>query len=502
MTRRHLAAAFLLLQAGLISAAQAAAPASGLVTTTAALAQLPEVRLPVAEVRARVTALKQEPLRFAVPATLNLDQRNGSWDTASPGVSRWRLRIASDGARSLGLKLDAVQLPEGAALWFYDATGRDVQGPFDRNSLELRDGHLQLPLVRGSAAVLEVQAPAEHSSEVAFKLSEAYHGYRNLIGADSASEGNTPKAAVGSDSGSCNIDVVCSAGNNWRDEIRSTVLLVVANQTLCSGSLVSNTQQNDRPLILTANHCLIRSTNVTNVTAYFNVQSSSCGGNQNGRLDQNIVGSTFLARDENSDFTLFALASPPLAAFNAFYAGWDARTGIAPQSGSTMHHPQGDEKKISLYSTPGVAVEDVRIGTSTDGFNVDAWRINWSSGTTEAGSSGSGLWNQNRQLVGVLSGGEASCDSQTSPDFFARLERGWQANSASGGQLKAHLDPINTGCLQLNSKNPGTASPLAACASTGGGSTPSPNGSGSTSLTALLVLLMGVAAKRRRPASA
>ncbi|MDO9451589.1 MAG: serine protease [Stagnimonas sp.] len=499
MTRRHLAAACLLLQAGLISAAQAAAPASGLVTTAAALAQLPEARLPVAEVRSRVTALKQEPLRFAVPAALNLDQRNGSWDTASPGVARWRLRVTSEKASSLSLLLTQLTLPTGAELWFYDSAGRDVQGPFTRDSAGLHDGELLLPLVRGGSAVLEVTLPAEKTGELAFRIPRASHGYRDIT------EGDAKTGPAGSESGSCNIDVVCTEGNNWRDQIRSTVLLTIDGQSFCTGSLVNNTRQDDRPLVLTANHCNIRSTNIDRITAYFNVQSSSCGGNQSGRLDQNIAASTFLARDENSDFTLFTLANPPLAAFNAFYAGWDARIGVAPQSGVTLHHPAGDEKKIAVYSTPGVAAEDVAFRDERGNvlFTVDAWRITYSRGTTEQGSSGSGLWNQNKQLVGVLSGGEASCASQTSPDFYGRMDRGWQANSASSGQLKAHLDPINTGCLQLNSKNPGTASPIAACAPTGGGGgTPSENGSGSTSLTALLVLLMGVAARRRRSASA
>jgi len=479
-----------------------AAPAltsPALTTAAGALAVLPEVRLPAAEVKQRISTLKHEPLRFAVPAPLNLDERNGSWSRTAEGLSRWQLRVGSAGASSLALLLTDVHLPQGAELWFYDTAGLDVQGPITAARINASTRELSLPLVRSPAAVLEVRVPAALQNQVAFKISEGYHGYRSISSVGSYE--NSPKAAIGEDAESCNIDVVCPEGNNWRNEIRSTVLLVTRNVSLCTGTLVNNTRQDDRALVLTANHCEIRSTNVANLIAYFNTQSTSCGGNENGRIDQNIAGGSFLARDDNSDFTLFSLASLPPAAFNVLYAGWDARSGVAPQSGVTMHHPQGDEKKIAVYSTPGTAQEDICIGNgvgnSCDGFLVDSWRVTWSRGTTEGGSSGSGLWNQNRQLVGVLSGGGASCSSTAEPDFFGRIDRAWQANAASNGQLKAHLDPIGSNCLQLNSKNPGAASPLSSCGSAGGGGSTPENAAGSSSLLALMGLLLGAALRRR-----
>lgn len=500
MLHRPLAAALLLAEAG---AALAAAPISGLSTTPEALSALPELRLPAAAVKTQVATFKHEPLRFAVEVPLGMDERNGRWDSPMPGLSRWQLRIESDAARSLALELRDVKLPAGAELWFYDSTGRDVQGPFAPGSAEVRTGHL--PLVRGHTAVLEVLVPTARVQEVSFKIASALHGYRGLFASRAENE---PKAAIGSDSESCNINVACTEGDNWRNEIRSTVLLTIGGTTLCTGTLVNNTSQNDRPLILTANHCGLRDSNVTTTRAYFNTQSATCAGNDDGRTDQNILGSTFLARDENSDFTVFALGSTPPAAYNVYYAGWDVRSGVAPQSGVTIHHPSGDEKKISVYSSAGSAQEDVCIGGTgsacSNGFRVDSWQINWSRGTTEQGSSGSGLFNQNRQLVGVLSGGGASCSSQTQPDFFGRLERAWQANTASTGQLKAHLDPTNTGCLQLASKTPGVANAIASC---GISATPSPTptpstgggdgGGGGSAGLGLIALALAPALRRR-----
>jgi len=426
------------------------------------LATVPQTLLPAAEVKQLIEQHKAEPLRYAVTQALALDQRNGIWDEVSPGIARWRLRIGSEGARSLSLNLRDVQLPEASELWLYAEDGRDLQGPF--TAADLRGGALWLPLVRSSAAVLEARVPAQAASALRLQIVEAMHGYRPLRPT------NSPKAAIGEDSGSCNINVVCPAGNSWRNEIRATVLITTSGGFLCSGTLMNNTRLDDRALILTANHCGIR-TNANAIASrfYFNVESSSCAGNDDGRVDQNLAGGSFLARDSNSDFTLVTLSGAVPAAYNALYAGWDARSTATPTSGVAIHHPSGDEKKISVYSSAASKVEDEPIGSGSGSFTVDAWQVQWNQGTTEGGSSGSALWNQDHRVVGVLSGGGASCADPTEPDFFARLERAWTANSASTGQLKAHLDPTNSGALTLNSKEAGSSTTLPDNGGSGGG---------------------------------
>lgn len=423
------------------------------------LASLPVARLPAAEIRSAIEAQKGEPLRYAVGHALNLDQRSGQWDEPSAGLARWRLRLASAGARSLSLELRDVVLPEGAELWLAGADGGDRQGPFTAASPSLRDGVLWLPVVRAEEALLEVTLPAAGARDLRLGIARAFHGYRPLR-AEPSPDAAPGKAAIGSESGSCNVNVSCTAGNSWRNEIRATVLLSFDGGTICSGTLMNNTRQDERPLILTANHCGIRSSNVDTVIAYFNVESSACGSNNDGRVDQNLAGASFLARDSQSDFTLFTLAGVVPGTFNALYAGWDARSSSTPQSGASIHHPRGDEKKIAITSTPATRVEDAPIEVTGGTFTVDAWQVRWAQGTTEQGSSGSALWNQDHRVVGVLSGGDASCSNRSGPDLFARLERAWTANSASNGQLRAHLDAANTGLLTLDSKQPGSSSPL------------------------------------------
>jgi lysyl endopeptidase len=450
------------------------------------LERVPVLQLPVAELRAQIERDKHEPLRFATATALALDPRNGDWDEPEPGIARWRLRLRSDDAQSLHLHLEQLKLPAAAQLWFYGSDGADLQGPLTAND----DGSLWSPLVRAEEAVLEARMPAPMRDAFNFKLVEAYHGFR-------AFDGVQAKGAFGA-SQSCNIDVACSAGNAWRNEIRSVVYLQIAGFA-CSGTLVNNTRQDNRLLILTANHCGVSALNVGSVRAYFGMEKDRCGSTSNGPTRYNLSGRRLLARDAGTDFALLEL-NGTLSGYSPYYAGWDARSGVAPSSGVGIHHPQGDDKKISVYSSAPGRVEDQLIGNALSGFRVDAWRVVWSAGTTEGGSSGSGLWNQNGRVVGILSGGSASCSGSGDPDYYARLDRAWQANAASDGQLKAHLDPNDSGCQTLAGK-PSNGAAGNACTVSGNAvadDAPRDGGrfGGSASLT--LLLLAGLAGLRRQ----
>ena len=433
------------------------------------LDRAPQVRLSPAAVRSLLTAHQHEPLRFAVGTALAVDHTSGAWDEPQAGWSRWRLRIASDAARALSFEMRDLQLPPGAELWVCGSDGHDRQGP-----LAVGDaGSTWTPLVRGNEAVIEVQLPSTRRADFHVGGVQAFHAYRDIGSAVSAQsfptspDGDTGNGA----SGDCNIDVACPDGNNWRDEIRATVLLTVGGSALCSATLINNALQDDRPLLLTANHCGISTRNVASTIAYFNVQRSACGGGSVGTVTQNVRARSLLASSSPStdtDYALIELANKPPPSFNVHYAGLDV-SGTVPTSGVGIHHPAGDDKKISTFTMPAASSANVcigtRCGTLGDGFQVDAWAVVWTRGTTEAGSSGSGLWNPAGRVVGTLSGGSGQCPSSTGNnggvDYYARLDRAWTAASAGSGlTLKSLLDPQDSGCLQFAGKNPGSATAL------------------------------------------
>lgn len=414
------------------------------------------------------------PALFAVTVPLPVDLAGGVWDEPEAGVSRWRTRVYSAGAQSLLMEFARFRVPEEAALWIYDAGGHAVQGPYDARN-HTADGSLWTAMVPGETAVIELQVPTRRREDVELHLGRLGHAYRN--------------AAQLGDSGACNIDAVCPLGDAWREESRSVVKVQVPVTLgfvgLCSGTLVNNTAQDDRPFILTADHCGIGriGSPASGVVVYWNFQNSACGVD-NAPDDQAQSGATLRARDRDTDLSLIELNQPPSAAFNVYYAGWDA-SGAGGNSGVSIHHPSGDAKKISEFTAPLVAAN---VQITTGGPQIPAWEVRrWAQGTTEEGSSGSGLWNQNRRIVGVLSGGSAACEGNIDndePDFYARLERQWTAGAEPSAQLKAWLDPTGSGCRAIGGKNPGSAAP-AECSdgSSGGG------GGGALGLSLLLALL-------------
>jgi hypothetical protein len=103
------------------------------------------------------------------------------------------------------------------------------------------------------------------------------------------------------------------------------------------------------------------------------------------------------------------LTSTPPASYNVFYTGWDRSTSPATTGVVGIHHPAGDVKKISF--------ENQAVTSQTWG-SAQCWKVaDWDDGTTEGGSSGSGLWNMNGLLIGQLFGGYAACGNNLEDNY-------------------------------------------------------------------------------------
>lgn len=438
----------------------------------ASLASVPRVSLPAVALSKALAAepKKNRPFQFAVGVATDFTLAHGAWDTLPDGTRRWRLRLDSPGAKSLSLHFFPFDLPPGASLWIYAADGSLVQGPW--RAANATPGGLWTPSLPQDSLVIEARVPAAQASQLRLGIAAGFHGFRDW-----------KDAGVPAKSGSCNIDVACPTDGVWADEIRSVALIEFGqtNRYLCSGQLLNNTEQDLDPLFITADHCGIgpgpNDESPDSVVLYWNYQRSQCRGSAAGSIADTQSGSTFLADDAKADFTLLHLNASPNA-FGVFYAGWNAEptSNSGSNCGVAIHHPSGDEKAISFYQTAINPEDDVLIEIQ----RVNAWRVpRWAYGTTEQGSSGSGLWNSRHELIGVLSGGDAACTNRSGSDFFGRLESGWAPmNSTASGQLRAHLDPNNlrtTGNLHIPGLDPGWPEPLALDAvSTKGCGSPGP----------------------------
>lgn len=123
-----------------------------------------------------------------------------------------------------------------------------------------------------------------------------------------------------------------------------------------------------------------------------------------------------------------------------YYSGW-SRAGATPTTYVTVHHPQGDIKKIS-------------IGYNDASSYGDYWRVVWSDGITEPGSSGAPLFNENHKLIGQLYNGSSSCSNQDGSDNFGKFSVSWDYGSTSTTRLKDWLDPYNSGVTEIDNLPP------------------------------------------------
>jgi hypothetical protein len=379
------------------------------------------------------------PLRVGRPQAAGLTPAtSGTWEASPDGGRVWRVAVRSPGALWLVLTFDRFELPAGASLRVLDASGLPQLHPFTAAD-RLPQGGLGLPPLSGEELQLELYWPAPLDGvEPLLRLGSVLHGYRPIAGV-----GETPAAVAAS--AVCNSDVVCPLGAAFDDQRRGVVKILTGGGFFCSGALVNDTSLDCTPYVLTAEHCYDPPGTGTGISQFiFNYDTPSCGGGA-APTNQTITGAQLVASSDTSDFRLMKLNQSPVAlGYDVYFNGW-SRSASAPTSGATIHHPEGDVKKIARDNGPLVS------DTGTGGFGPAFWRVNqWDQGTTESGSSGAPLYDQNRRIVGQLRGGSAvPC---TVPGFsaFGKLSVSWAGDGTSTSRLSDWLDPSSTGAVILN----------------------------------------------------
>ena len=359
----------------------------------------------------------------------------------------YRLVVSSKDAYSLNLLFGRYRLPPGARLFVYNRQQDHVRGAFThRNNKD--SGILPVAAVRGEKVVIEYYEPRETPFEGELVLHQVGHDYLGILGLMN-------KGVDGfGDSGECNdsTNILCYPG--WQKARRSVVL--ISSQvnvegeprgTLCSGSLINNTQSDGTSYLLTANHCISTPSQAQRSHFFFNFESPTCSPTEEGPYDQTMVGSELIAtppEGDQLDFTLLELDENIPSLYRPFFAGWNLDTTNINYSVS-IHHPQGDVKKFAIDSLPPLTT------TYPDTlYDPDShWHVRkWNQGTTEPGSSGGPLFDQNQLIIGDLSGGFADCNDPIN-DFFAKISRSWDDFGAPQYQLKHWLDPRDGGFKKM-----------------------------------------------------
>jgi hypothetical protein len=388
------------------------------------------------------------PWRFGYNNYTNLNTTNaGSWFDLPNGARLWLLRVKCEQALTVNLTFENTNIPEGNQLFVYNPSKDFILGAFTQE--HIYDGQLGTELIPGQEAVVEYYvAPQNMAGHI--QVGTVTHGYRTA--------NEFIQKAFGS-SGSCNMNANCPDGLPWTQQRNSAVMLVSGSSGFCSGALINNTQNDGKPYVLTANHCY---SNPATWVFRFNWQATDCANPATSPTFQSLSGAVLRARRTPSDFCLVEITgglvngTVPLD-YNPYFSGWD-NSGTIPTTTVCIHHPSGDIKKISFDD----AAPSISQAMGSSEAN-STWTVEWDRNTTtEGGSSGSPLFDQNHRIIGQLWGGGASCQNLSAPDYYGRVANSWMpAGSNSTNQLKYWLDPTNSGASFIDGFDPNNSTVVA-----------------------------------------
>ena len=374
-----------------------------------------------------------DPMVFVYGNEYNLDLNvlSESIVLEESGERTYLLQVSSPGAYGIGLNFDKFYLTENSKLFIYDIERTYFLGSLtSQNNKE--DNFLSTSIVKGENIIIELTVPVSEADRVLLHLSSIIHDYTDILNYYGTHDSNSRE--------DCNINVICSEGDDWRDQING-VVRVSMGSGLCSASVINNTANDRTPYVLFADHCVSGGAN--SYVFYFNYQSNSCSGTS-GSLNQSVSGSTLLAQEDiNSgpDFALLRMTSDIPDSYNPFYVGW-SRVNSAPEEAVGIHHPGADIKKISFTN-------DTVSAGGTGGYY---WEFQYDSGRVIPGSSGSPFFDENKRQVGIASYIYTNyCDpspdcycSQQYNHGYGRFDVAWSMG------LGSYLDPLNSGTLTLD----------------------------------------------------
>ena len=360
--------------------------------------------------------------------------RDLPWSAVQDGFAA-QVAVSSPQAGAMRLALELAGVPDDVEMVFFGSDAPDrLVGPVRVGAIADRSAAWWSPLTDGDTQTVEIFAPGGGDPRaLPLRLSGASHVFTTI-----ASSFTKRVSEIG-EAGSCNVDVKCSPLQSsqpfldTRNSVAQMVFTDGAFTGLCTGTLLNDTDASTQtPWFYSANHCFeneslpyktaaqVQAVASTLNTLWF-FEAVACSSQAVPPHSQMVGGATLVYNNPGADVLFLRLNdAPPLG---AFFAGWDANAVPAGSSIVVIHHPRGDLKKVSQgsvlrYSTP----QPPLLGGATTQFS----EVAYSSGTTEGGSSGAGLFTfdgSQYALRGALYGGGAFCSSPTESDWYSQFDK-------------------------------------------------------------------------------
>ena len=392
------------------------APPSPAVVAHLRYGEMPARRLLELQRKNAAADARRTPLQVGIGRQADTESAEGAlpalqWQPVAGGHVA-RIEVRSGGALSLRVGIDAASLHDRVELRF---AGSDRPGEViamvtgaEAKRLPGDDGLYWSPNTDGEAQVIEVFRPTGVPAMAARVQAPSLS---HLI-----VDTRTPYKVIEKigESGTCNIDVVCkvsaygSAFSQAKAAVAHMRFVVGSSTYICTGTLLNDTvPQTQVPYFHSANHCFSSNTSVApnatqmqtvanTLTTIWDYEATACGGLTSSRTTQVSGGATYLYSNHLTDGMLLRLNGTPPA--SAYFAGWIAAPVPVGTTVYAIHHPAGDAKMVSRGQSMAANQTEITVA--------------WLEGTTEGGSSGSGLFTLGTEgwvLRGGLYGGNASC---------------------------------------------------------------------------------------------
>ena len=400
---------------------------------------------PTSEERARAEARRAQPSaatpgrkrgRMLIGFARELPAREAAitladlaWQRTAAGTQAARIEVTSPGAAGLRLGLTLAGAPAGLAVRFQgNASGASAFGPFGAAEIAGEPVYWS-PALQGDTGAIELELPAGAGVDGATltlpKISHfaAFRPSDTLIGS----------------SGPCEVDVVCAPPDvqqqlaTAKKAVARMIMTFDGLTFLCTGTLLNDTQGTFTPYFITADHCFedpsdpasaqgTAAAAAATINTYWFFEAATCGSLAEPDFIVQAGGAKLLARSVDYDWALVRLKTAPPA--GTTFAAWNAAGPIAvgtPFGG--IHHPSADLKKLSVGNVQGYGAFPDPTFTPTSTYI----EVMFSSGVTEHGSSGSGMFTLNGagnyyELRGTLTGGSSSCDEPHELDYYGRFD--------------------------------------------------------------------------------
>lgn len=338
-----------------------------------------------------------------------------------------RLDVVSPEAAGLRVGVRLTGLPAGAELRVAGSDWPDVLylGEHDELTTLLgNDGLYWTAVTDGELQTLELFVP-DGAPRPELRIEAVSHLLVSLHTATDMSK------ALGS-SGSCQIDVVCKTGAlgerfvSAKNAVARYTVQSGSRTLSCSGTLLNDTDDTTwKNWFISAQHCVGNQGEANTLRSFWRFETPTCRVDNAGPNIQVGGGAQLVYANSGADLALMRLHGSPPA--GAIYAGWSATPLATGSIVHAIHHPAADIKKYSRGRFFEVTA-NVSIGGNP---RANMLRTTWLEGTTEGGSSGSGLFvvseSGGYQLRGTLSGGSASCSNaagsiaQGNYDYYANF---------------------------------------------------------------------------------